>query len=170
MAKPVTLSSVADGLRTALSGVRKERRTRCRHPFACEQWVAPGDCEGIPAPDQFERVRCHDLSTCGISLLYPRPPEAARLVIALGQPPCLVYLEAARVHCTRVILYPTGKLMPDPGLESPEARKQREARLGVPMVLVGCCFLGRLEGVVPESPSSQRDDGLHSPLVAKTSR
>lgn len=97
-----------------------ERRGRQRRPYPYDQYVAPFLDGDLPPPEEFERVRCHDLSTGGFSYLTTRLPNHDMIVAAFGTPPCFTYLTAQIRYAKRV------------------------TQKGTSMFQVGCQFLGRI--------------------------
>ena len=98
-----------------------DRRNQPRRPFRTNQFIAPCASGELPTREMFRQVPCHDISSGGFSFLLPEPPEFRNIVVALGAPPKVTYLAALVVH-TRV--HNSGP---------------------VPMYLVGCRFIGRVE-------------------------
>jgi len=124
---------------------RVERRKEYRSPFRSYQWVAPRVGDRLPNPAQFEQYQCYDISGNGFSFLAPNRPGFRSLVVALVVLPEIIYMSADVVHCTEVIAYPSGCVEPAAN------RRARLAPLdgahdGVPMYLVGCRFIQRLDG------------------------
>lgn len=98
-----------------------ERRYRERRPYPYDQYVAPFRAGRMPEAEDFERVRCHDLSTCGFSFLTSRLPNHDLIVAAFGTPPGFTYLTAQIRYAKRV------------------------SHTGCSMFQVGCQFLGRID-------------------------
>jgi PilZ domain-containing protein len=100
------------------SGGHDRRRSK-RFAFPTLQWMAQYDHNGLPSRDQFRQVQCQDVSSGGISFLWPRIPDFEYVVIALetNGPPIHV---TARVTSVRPAAGQTGQL------------------------LIGCQFTGRL--------------------------
>jgi hypothetical protein len=63
-----------------------ERRASPRQPFSVVQPLAPYGHWGFPKVEMFVYVRCHDLSTGGISFLMKGEPKFEFGVIGLGPP------------------------------------------------------------------------------------
>ncbi|HKD37035.1 MAG TPA: PilZ domain-containing protein [Pirellulales bacterium] len=97
----------------------RERRRSKRFAFPTIQLMAEYDHNGLPSRDQFRQVQCQDVSSGGISFLWPRFPDFEYIVIALetNGPPIHV---TARVTSVRPAPSQTGQL------------------------LIGCQFTGRL--------------------------
>ncbi|MCR4415311.1 MAG: PilZ domain-containing protein [Thermoguttaceae bacterium] len=79
---------------------RPDRRTSPREAYPVVQSIAPYDGKHMPRPEAFCPIRCCDLSTGGFSFLLPKPPEFRRLVVALGTPSGILYLDAEVAHCS----------------------------------------------------------------------
>ena len=97
----------------------EDRRGAKRFSFGAVQLMAQYDRNGLPSRDRFRHVRCQDLSTSGISFLWPHIPDFEYIVIALetSGPPIHV---TARVTSVRPAPSQPGQL------------------------LVGCQFTGRV--------------------------
>jgi hypothetical protein len=66
-----------------------DRRIEQRHPFFCEQWIAPYNGLKAPGADEFFTVQCRDISSGGISFFTDEPLAFEMFVIRLcgaGQP------------------------------------------------------------------------------------
>jgi hypothetical protein len=74
----------------------------------------------MPAPDDFSRVPCDDLSSGGISFFLPEEPQFVECVVGLGKPPEVTYVRARVTYHEPVI------------------------HRGVNCVRVGCQFKSRL--------------------------
>ncbi len=96
----------------------QERRSSSRWSYPAVQPLAPYGHWGFPHADMFQYVRCHDLSTGGVSFLLPEPPQFEFAVIGLGVAPHLVYFVIRKMYC-----------------------RQSESHAG--QYLVGCQFLQR---------------------------
>lgn len=81
---------------TPLTGA--ERRTSARRPFAFRQQVAPYHGGSLPGRASFREVECQDISPTGFSFLSTQLPDFDLLVVALGVPPRLTYLQAQIVN------------------------------------------------------------------------
>jgi diguanylate cyclase (GGDEF)-like protein len=97
-----------------------ERRHSPRHKFERLQRIAPYSDGRVPAADEFQDVRCRDISAGGFSFWLPSPPDYSSLVIALGQDSTTKYLIAEVVRTLAV------------------------DRGNAALYLVGCRFTGRL--------------------------
>ncbi|OYV83700.1 MAG: hypothetical protein B7Z73_15840, partial [Planctomycetia bacterium 21-64-5] len=71
-----------------------ERRTSARRSFEFRQFVAPYHGGALPGKASFREVECHDISSTGFSFLSTQLPDFDSLVVALGAPPHLTYLQA----------------------------------------------------------------------------
>ena len=60
-----------------------ERRESQRHSFPAVQRVAPCRGTAVPTDADFHLVRCHDLSTSGISFYWPTSPNFDQVIVAL---------------------------------------------------------------------------------------
>ncbi|HEV3415339.1 MAG TPA: PilZ domain-containing protein [Pirellulales bacterium] len=87
-----------------------ERRGAKRFPFQVLQFMAQYDRTGMPSRDRFQQVRCQDLSTSGVSFLWPRIPDFEYIVIGLetAGPPIHV---TARVTSVRPAPNEPGQLL-----------------------------------------------------------
>ena len=97
----------------------KERRMSQRFAYSAVQAVVPYDGKRLPTSDMFRRVLCHDLSTGGISFIWPSVPDFEQAVIKL-----------AAAHRT---LYVVARVVSHRPLDSSHRR-----------FLVGCAFLDRV--------------------------
>lgn len=75
-----------------------ERRASARRPFAFRQHVAPYHGGSLPGKASFREVECQDISSTGFSFLSSQLPDFDSLVVALGAPPRLTYLQAQIVN------------------------------------------------------------------------
>jgi hypothetical protein len=82
---------------------RGERRAP-REPYPCLQPIAPL-VPGQPLDAaEFRPVRCFDLSASGFSFLARRPPDTPGMIVALGTPPEVIYMNAEVMHETPLVL------------------------------------------------------------------
>jgi hypothetical protein len=111
---------VKPAAQTSETGDNDDRRRAKRFAYPVVQLMAQYDRNGLPARDQFRQVQCRDVSSSGISFLWPRIPDFEYVVIALDTngPPIHV---TARVASVR---------------PAPERPGQ---------LLIGCQFTGRLD-------------------------
>jgi hypothetical protein len=79
---------------------RLDRRASAREAYPVVQSIAPYDGKHMPRPEAFCPIRCCDLSAGGFSFLLPKPPSFRRLVVALGTPSGILYLDAEVAHCS----------------------------------------------------------------------
>lgn len=100
--------------------VISERRGRPRRPYQCSQSMAPILGEGLPAPEDFVEIECHDISSGGFSFVSSFPPQCDSLVVALGSPDSPTYLTAQVAHVRRM------------------------ERHGESLYLIGCSYFGRV--------------------------
>ena len=103
------------------TGTPLDRRSQPRRPFPANQFIAPYLEGKLPTKEMFQQVRCHEISSGGVSFFLPQPPEFDSLIVALGTPPKMTCLASRIVH--------TCASNADGGS----------------MYLVGCRFLGRVE-------------------------
>ncbi|HEY1786070.1 MAG TPA: PilZ domain-containing protein [Pirellulales bacterium] len=96
-----------------------DRRESQRHSFPAVQRVAACRGTAVPTDADFHLVRCHDLSTSGISFYWPEPPNFDQVIVALASPK----------GTTRVL----ARVM----FHGPQAGQQGQ-------YLIGCRFLRRL--------------------------
>ena len=73
---------------------RKERRVSQRFAYNVVQSAVPYDGKRLPTSDMFRKVQCHDLSTGGMSFVWPHAPEFERVVIKLAAPHRTLYVVA----------------------------------------------------------------------------
>ena len=126
----------------------RERRGATRRPFRSMQRIAPCRGPGLPKEDEFFMARCYDLTRAGFSFLVPSRPDYEALVAALGDPPELIYVAAEVLHCRSVLLHRSGAVQQVDGQPGSASHGGQTA---MPMVLVGCRFVERVEG--PAEPS-----------------
>lgn len=75
-----------------------ERRDRPRASYDCVQLIAPYDGLTMPSQAQFRRAHCRDLASGGFSFFAEQPPDADRLIVALGSVPFTFFVaEVVRV-------------------------------------------------------------------------
>jgi hypothetical protein len=98
-----------------------EKRATIRHTFCVEQRVARLHDGQMPPPEDFEDVRCIDISKDGVAFFLATRPDYKDLVIGLGLPPTVTYLTARVVHVEMIEL------------------------CGSLIYRVGCIFTGRLQ-------------------------
>jgi hypothetical protein len=116
-----------------------------RVPYRVVEHIAPIRGEDLPAAGDFVAVMCHNLSTGGIGFLLPSRPDFESLVVALGKPPSVSYMEARVVHSTEVLVLPSGRVQQPGGAEAADRRSA-----GEPMFLVGCQFVRRIAALQDE--------------------
>ncbi|MBN2474597.1 MAG: PilZ domain-containing protein [Pirellulales bacterium] len=113
-------SSAAQAGRTAVeSTCGEESRQSSRKGFPYGQMIGPVYDGQMPQPEDFFRVRCHDISPGGLSFYLSGRPQFDQFVVALGQESLPIYFLAEVAHIT-------------------EAKRN-----GVVMFRVGCRFLKR---------------------------
>ena len=96
-----------------------EQRKGPREAYPVIQLAAPYADSRMPTEEMFREVRCHDISTGGISFFLPHPPDFEYAVVGLGTPPEVTYLTVRVMH------------------HSPYAGATKG-------YLIGCRFLGRV--------------------------
>ena len=131
--------------------IDENRRCQERLPYRNIQQIAPLRGETMPDSGDFFEVGCFDLTTRGLSFFMGDTPDFNELVVAFESPEKTVYVRAEVRHHRDVLVYEsTGRVETLDGyaicgdhLESQASPQTFEA--GTPMVLVGCCFMGRVE-------------------------
>ena len=86
-------------------GDAEERRVCYRRRFFALQRIAPYDGSRIPDDGEFFCVESRDLTSRGVSFLFPARPDFRRLVVAFGEPPLRSYVVAEVVHATDVLVF-----------------------------------------------------------------
>jgi hypothetical protein len=77
-----------------------------RYQFSCSQLAAPWSLdEPLPSSDEFQRVKCRDISAGGISFLWPDKPDFENVVIAIGPVDSPIYMIAKIVHSRAVYMF-----------------------------------------------------------------
>ncbi len=108
----------------------QERRDNKRHQFSCTQLLAPYRDGRMPGQEQFQHIRCHDLSPTGFSFYSAEPYVEKDLIVALGKIP-FIFISAEVVH-------------------------QRPVDLdGEQVLLVGCRFIARIAQTDFSKPGSR---------------
>jgi hypothetical protein len=115
----VEMAGAFDGCTPEVAKDFHERRTSQRWAFPAVQPVAPYGHWGFPKVEMFTYVRCHDLSTGGISFVMKGTPQFEFGVIGLGP-------AAQRKFFVIRIVY------------------RRERNAGTNEYLVGCMFVERI--------------------------
>jgi hypothetical protein len=131
----------------------EERRVCYRRRFFALQRIAPYDGTRIPAEGEFFCVESRDMTSQGVSFLFPARPDFGSLVVAFGEPPMRSYVVAQIVHSTDVVVYPSGLVEPAHDREGAADRDPHQSEQGEPMVLVGCRFVERRAGNASSSDS-----------------
>jgi hypothetical protein len=75
-----------DSLMPVMAAIDTDRRQSERHSFPAVQRVQPCGRNGMPLDGDFQLVRCHDLSTSGISFYWPTAPNFDHVIVALASP------------------------------------------------------------------------------------
>jgi PAS domain S-box-containing protein len=97
------------------------RRQKLRTDFPYFQLIGPILNGQLPQADDYQEVRCRDISPTGFAYVAKEPPNYQALIVALGAYPSQVYLTAEIVHVNR------------------------QSEYGKDMVLVGCQYTSRIE-------------------------
>lgn len=126
-----------------------ERRGMSRHLFEIQQWIAPYDGSRMPAESDFYPVRCRDLSRSGFSFVTSAKPAFSSLVVILGEPPDLMYVQAEVVQCTKLEPFGLELVETDQGAVSPLDISGST----VATMSVGCRFVGWLGEAKPGPPA-----------------
>jgi len=121
-----------------------DQRRRRRQSFPVKQWIAPRVGPEFPHDSEFVEVLCHDLTSEGFSFFLDDLPDFESLVAALGRPPKLVYVAAAVVHASEVLLYSSGKIEPMRGRARHVSYEAPDGAIGTPTILVGCRFVDKI--------------------------
>ncbi len=79
-----------------------DRRLRERRPYEVMQQMAPCPDGKLPPLTSFRPVRCHDLSSSGVSFDTTTPPLDEFVALALGGGKDVVYLRARVANSFRV--------------------------------------------------------------------
>ena len=80
-----------------------ELRASTRQAYGYRQRIAPMFGSRVPAPERFYEVLCGDISGGGISFYLDHRPEFDELVVALGQPPEVIYVAGRVAHVKPVV-------------------------------------------------------------------
>lgn len=95
----VELAGAFAGCEGAAAGDQDERRASRRWPFPAMQPLAPYGHWGFPKVEMFAYVRCHDLSTGGVSFVMKDKPKFEFGVIGLGPPHERKFFVVHIVYC-----------------------------------------------------------------------
>jgi hypothetical protein len=76
-----------------------ERRMSKRFPYRVVQRWAPMVLGRLPSIDLFRPMLCRDLSKGGISFFWPMKPPHEQIVVEIGPPTNLKYVQAKVVGC-----------------------------------------------------------------------
>jgi PAS domain S-box-containing protein len=104
-----------------LPPVPKNRRRTHRKDFPYFQLIGPIHNGRLPTADEYQEVRCRDISPTGFSYIAQVPPNFQELVVSLGAYPSQMYLTAEIIHVNRHREY------------------------GQNLVLVGCQYTSRIQ-------------------------
>lgn len=77
------LSELSEAWAKNRANVETDRRSAERKPYPCMQRIGAFKGE-IPAWDNLQEVRCHDLSTTGFSFFTPTMPSRETIVAVFG--------------------------------------------------------------------------------------
>jgi len=97
------------------------RRRSLRKAFPYIQLIGPMRDGQLPHSDEFQEVRCRDISPSGFSFITKSPPDYQELVVALGAYPSQLYLTAQIMHVNR------------------------HRQSGQDLMLVGCSYTSRVD-------------------------
>jgi hypothetical protein len=94
-------------------------------------------------PDEVEYfcVESRDLTDHGLSFFLRSRPSFSFVVLMRCEPPITNHTVAEVVHCTDVLVYPSGLVKPIHGRKPHPDSQRDEGEKGEPMVLVGCKFV-----------------------------
>ena len=83
------------------AATRPNRREGERHPFPCQQLMAPYDGTELPGTDELRFVQCYDISPQGFSFYFNEKLETDLVIIGLGRIPFQFFVaEVVRVRST----------------------------------------------------------------------
>jgi hypothetical protein len=116
------------------NGGDRDKRRRERFPFSAQQKIGEIIQGRMPSADEFEMVRCSDISQSGIAFYRRTLPQGDQFVVALGKAPDYVLLTARLVQSSKVDLG------------------------GVPFYRIGCQFTGRVKAPEESPPSVESQD------------
>jgi hypothetical protein len=77
IAEPIDLATILPAANPS------ERRTAARHPYRVVQRMAPWDGKSALTESEFTSIRCHDISTGGLSFAWATKPSFHYVVLAL---------------------------------------------------------------------------------------
>jgi len=111
---PEPVEGLADAVERAIAGPPatdgQERRGAKRFAFPHVQLMAEYDRNGLPSRHRFQPIQCQDLSTSGVSFLWPRTPSFEYIVISLETAGSPIYA-TARVVSVRPAPSQPGQLL-----------------------------------------------------------
>lgn len=97
------------------------RRQSRRKNYPYLQLIGPVRGRQLPHANEYQEVRCRDISPSGFSYFTETPPDYQELVVALGAYPLQLYLTAQIIHVNRFL------------------------KEGQNMMLVGCEYTSRVD-------------------------
>ncbi|MBN2475497.1 MAG: hypothetical protein JXB62_12875 [Pirellulales bacterium] len=121
----------------------EERRLCRRRPVFAVRRIAPWTGSSCPDEAEFFCVETRDLTDRGFSFFWRSRPSFDSLILATAQ--TSEYRAADVVHCTDVIVYPSGVVEPVDDRPMRAAAQGPCEASGEPMVLVGCRFTSHLD-------------------------
>jgi hypothetical protein len=77
IAEPIDFATIAPDAHPS------DRRTATRHPYRVVQRMAPWDGKSALTESEFSSIRCHDISTGGMSFAWATKPTFQYVVLAL---------------------------------------------------------------------------------------
>ena len=112
---PTIVQREKDGLTEAeISGLTESQtfdadqiqRSELRRRYVCEQFMAPwSEEDGFLDNLEFTPVRCHDISSAGISFVVPELPASDTLVISIGPHSAPILMAVRVAHSRSVYMY-----------------------------------------------------------------
>ena len=97
-----TLAETIGEFVQAVAADNNERRLSQRFAYNVVQSAVPYDGKRLPTSDMFRKVQCHDLSTGGMSFVWPHAPEFERVIVKLAAPNRNLYVVARVVSHRQV--------------------------------------------------------------------
>jgi hypothetical protein len=76
----------------------QDSRSAARYAFGVEQRVATMVAGEMPTLDDFQPVRCADISRSGFAFFQTARPDFSSVMLALGLPPEITYLMGRVIH------------------------------------------------------------------------
>jgi len=107
--------------------------------------IAVDDGGGIPDDDRFVQVPCHDITSSSFSFFISELPPFCQLVIAFELPGREIFAQSRVVRTGDVLIHESGEVERLQDTIEVSANPHRDAQAAIPMVLVECEMLKRLE-------------------------